>query len=89
MSLLLCFLSTVTASSTLCFSFSNSGLIGIDELPQADFLLFNAAISLNQFLTPNKEDDTLTRKKLRFISLSNDMLRRKRNFLCPFLDFQG
>jgi hypothetical protein len=65
MSLLLCFLSTVTTSSTLCFSFSNSGLIGIDDLPQADSLLSNADMSLNQFLIPNKEDNTLTGKKFR------------------------
>jgi hypothetical protein len=44
-------------------SFSNSGLIGIDDLPQADSLQFNAVVSLNQ-LTPNKEDNTLTRKKV-------------------------
>ena len=58
-----CKLSTVTTSSNLCFSFSNSGLIGIDDLPQADSLQFNAVVSLNQ-LTPNKEDNTLTRKKV-------------------------
>jgi hypothetical protein len=38
MSLLLCFLSTVTASSTLCFSFSNSGSIEIEDLFETNLI---------------------------------------------------
>jgi len=43
MSLLLCFLSTVTASSTLCFSFSNSGSID-DDLSDINLMVFHALL---------------------------------------------
>jgi hypothetical protein len=57
MSLLLSrFLSTVTASSTLCFSFSNQGLID-DDLPDTNFMTSSttAAFVINSDNTDVKE----------------------------------